>query len=73
MLWVLMHCGRCGQFILQLLAIMEELSRPAKLLPRPACSRENAGSDCGWALVIAVSTVLLAHLNKSGSLSCFDL
>jgi len=57
MLWVLVHCGRCGQFILQLLAIMQELSCLAKLLPRPACSRENAGSECGWALVIAVSIV----------------
>ena len=53
----MVHCGRCGQFIL--LAIMEELSCPAKLLPKPACSRENVviGSECGWALVIAVSFV----------------
>ena len=57
MLWVVVHCGRCGQFILQLLAIMQELSRPAKLLPRPACSREHDGSNCGWALVLAVSFV----------------
>ncbi len=36
---------------------MEKLSCLAKLLPRPACNREDTvnGLDFGWALVIAVS------------------